>query len=542
MTDYLRLRLRMTLRTVAFTVPGRMVAILAASTVLAAGIQFLVLGGAAGGPSDPGAFSGRLQAEVGYAVLLLAAFSLVTGPQSSRFPCTPADVAWVYASPLSTRTIVVAQLVWLAARRCTFWILGSVIADVAATVALDSDPGLFISRAVLATPLLVALVSVSIGAGSTRGSRAPGVAAMVLGGATAVAVLAPLVLKVLGGSTPGEAVDGAAFSSLARSLGAIFFGRYDLLAAAGLAAMVVVGAALCRAGGQGLREQLTLDAAFWAEFTMTSMKAAVPEPKPSFRHLSGLTGSWSILWFELAALRRANYQRWSFVLLLATSVLTGGFAPEFIPLFSFAAPLGVVTGAYLSGVARHLRLHTLLLVPGPMTSRVVAAEAVHLVLACAGLVLSLAAGGMAGGYGAREIARLTLQGLVLLTAAFSVRVGTAALAYRNGALPGGPYHLILTVMTAAGTSAIAGLAWLASQVHAPTWVDLVALLGAATVLLAAALRLFEASVGPAGTRRSGAGRSLVSRRRPRRPVQGTPGDARATSTSGYASPNHGRRA
>ena len=511
MADYLRLRLRMTLRAVVVTVPGRMVAVVAAGMILAAGIQFLVLGDAAEGLTDPGAFSSRLQAEVGYAVLLLAAFSLVTGPQSSRFPCTPADVAWVYASPLSTRTIVLAQLVWLAARRCTFWILGGVIADVVATVVLGSDPGFFISRAVLATPLLVALVTVSVGAGSTRGTRAPAGATMLLGGTTAVAVLAPLVLKVVGGSNPGEAVDGAAFSPLARSLGAILFGRYDLLAAGGLAAMVVVGAALCRAGGLGLREQLTLDAAFWAEFTMTSMRAAGEEPKPSFRHLSGLTGSWSILWFELAALRRANYQRWSFLLLLATSILTGGFAPEFIPLFAFATPLGVVTGAYLSGVARHLRLRTLLLVPGRMTSRVAAAEAVHLVLACAGLVLSLVAGGMAGGYGVGEIARLTLQGLVLLTAAFAIRVGAAALAYRDGALPGGLYHLTLTVMTAAGTSAIVGLAWLASKVDAPTWAALVVLLGAATILLAAALRLFDACVGPTHTRQSGADRARVSR-------------------------------
>ncbi len=511
MTDYLRLRLRMTLRAVAVTVPGRMVALVVAGMFVAAGIQFLVLGDAAEGPSDPGAFSGRLQAEVGYAVLLLAAFSLVTGPQSSRFPCTPADVAWVYASPLSTRTVVLSQLVWLAARRCTFWILGSVIADVVATVALDSDPGFFISRALLATPLLVALVIVSIGAGSTRGSRAPAGATVLLGGTTAVAVLAPLVLKVIGGSTPGEAVDGAAFSSLARSLGAILFGRYDLLAAAGLAAMVLVGAALCRAGGLGLREQLTLDAAFWAEFTVTSMRAAVEEPKPSFRHLSGLTGPWSILWFEVAALRRANYQRWSFLLLLATSILTGGFAPEFIPLFAFAAPLGVVTGAYLSGVARHLRLRTLLLVPGRMTSRVVAAEAVHVVLACAGLVLSVAAGGMAGGYGAGEIARLGLQGLVLLTVAFAIRVGAAALASRDGALPGGLYHLTLTVMTAAGTSAIVAVAWLASKINAPTWAALLVLLGAASMLLAAAMRLFDSCVGPADTRQSGADRALVSR-------------------------------
>ncbi|MDQ3641063.1 MAG: hypothetical protein M3450_06250 [Actinomycetota bacterium] len=511
MADYLRLRLRMTLRAVAVTVPGRMVALVAAGMILAAGIQFLVLGDAAEGPTDAGVFSSRLQAEVGYAVLLLAAFSLVTGPQSSRFPCTPADVAWVYASPLTTRTIVLAQLVWLAARRCTFWVLGGVIADVVATVALDSDPGFFISRAVLATPLLVALVIVSVGAGSTRGSRAPAGATMVLGGATTVAVLAPLVLKVVVGSTPGEAVDGAAFSSLARSLGAILFGRYDLLAAAGLAAMVFAGAALCRAGGPGLREQLTLDAVFWAEFTMTPMRSAVEEPKPSFRHLSGLTGPWSILWFEVAVLRRANWQRWSFGLLLATSILTGGLAPEFIPLFAFAAPLGVVTGAYLSGVARHLRLRTLLLVPGRMTSRVVAAEAVHGVLAFAGLVLSLAAAGMAGGYGAGAIARLSLQGLVLLTAAFGIRVGTAALAYRDGVLPGGRYHLTLTVMTAAGTSAIVLLAWLASKVDGPTWVALVVLLGAASTMLAAALRLFDACAGPADTRQSGAASALVPR-------------------------------
>jgi sporulation killing factor system integral membrane protein len=156
MTEYLRLRLRQTLRTVAVSVPGRMLAFAVAGLVLAAGIQFFVLGEAARSPIGSVAPSGRLQAEVGYAVLLLVALSLLTGPQSSRFPCTPADVAWVYASPIPTRHIVVAQLVWQAARRCVFWVLGGVVVDVVFTVALDSDAGLFLSRAVLATPLLVA--------------------------------------------------------------------------------------------------------------------------------------------------------------------------------------------------------------------------------------------------------------------------------------------------------------------------------------------------------------------------------------------------
>ena len=497
MTDYLRLRLRQTLRTVAVSLPGRMLAFALAGLTLAVGIQFFVLGEAARTPLGSVAPSGRLQAEVGYAVLLLAALSLVTGTQSSRFPCTPADVAWVYASPIPTRHIVFAQVVWQAARRSVLWILGGVVVDVVFTIALDSEAGLFVARAVLATPLLAALVALSVGAGSTRGSTVPARVTVAVGVALGAAVLAPLLVEVVTGSTARDAVEGAALSPLARSVGAVLFGRYDLAAAVALAAMTVLGAALCRAGGPGLREQLTLDAAFWADFSMTSMRTTVHEPKPSFRRLATLDGPRSLLWFEVAVLRRANYQRWSLLVLLVTSLLTGGFAPEFVPLFVFAAPLGVVTGAYLSGVARHLRLRTLLLVPGGLVSRVVAAEVLHAVLACLGLAVSLAVGGRVGGYGAGDLATLLFQGLVLLVVAFATRIATAALTFRDGVLAGGVFHLNLTVLTAAATGAIVGMSWLATKVDASMLLVLVALLAVASALLVAALRLFEDRVDPA---------------------------------------------
>ena len=511
MTDYLRLRLRQTLRTVAVSLPGRMLAFAVAGLVLAAGIQFFVLGEAARTPLGAVSPSGRLQAEVGYAVLLLAALSLVTGSQSSRFPCTPADVAWVYASPIPTRHIVFAQLVWQAGRRCVFWVLGGVVVDVVFTVALDSDAGLFLSRAVLATPLLVALVSLSVGAGSTRGSTAPARVTVGLGVALGTVVLTPLLLEVVTGSTARDAVEDAALSPLARSLGAVLFGQYDAAAAAALAAMAVLGAALCRAGGPGLREQLTLDAAFWADFSMTSMRTPVREPKPSFRTLSMLQGPWSLLWFEVAVLRRANYQRWSLVVLLVTSLLTGAFAPEFVPLFVFAAPLGVVTGAYLSGVARHLRLRTLLLVPGSLVSRVVAVEALPAALAGFGLVVGLAVGGGIGGYGAGDLATLGLQGVVLLVIAFATRITAAAVSFRDGVVAGGLFHLNLTVLTAAAAGTVVALSWLATKADAPMAPSLVVLLAVASALLGAALRLFAERVDPA-SRRQPAGVSPAAAR------------------------------
>jgi sporulation killing factor system integral membrane protein len=316
MTDYLRLRLRQTLRTVAVSRPGRMLAFALAGLALAVGLQFFVLGEAARTPLGSVAPSGRLQAEVGYAVLLLAGMSLVTGTQSSRFPCMPADVAWVYASPIPTRHIVFAQVFWQAARRSVLWILGGVVVDVVFTIALDSDAGLFVARAVLATPLLAALVALSVGAGSTRGSNVPARVTVALGVALGAAVVVPLLVEVVTGSTARDAVEGAALSPLARSVGAILFGRYDLVAAAALAAMTVLGTALGRAGGPGLREQLTLDAAFWADFSTTSMRTTAEEPKPSFRRLATLDGPRSLLWFEVAVLRRANYQRWSLLVLL----------------------------------------------------------------------------------------------------------------------------------------------------------------------------------------------------------------------------------
>ncbi len=121
MIDYLRLRLRQALRSVVVNVPGRMVAFVASGMVVAVGVQFFVLGQTLDSPMATGPTSDRLEAEVGYAVLLLAALSLATGPQSARFPCAPADVAWVYASPLPIGHLVAAQLVWQAVRRCAFW-------------------------------------------------------------------------------------------------------------------------------------------------------------------------------------------------------------------------------------------------------------------------------------------------------------------------------------------------------------------------------------------------------------------------------------
>ena len=514
MTDYLRLRVLQTLRTVAISVPGRMLAFVSAGMILAIGFQFFVLGQAADSPISSGVTpSGRLQAEVGYAVLLLVALSLLTGAQSSRFPCTPADVAWVYASPLPIGHVVMAQLVWQSTRRCTLWVLGGAVVDLVGAVALDTPPGLFLARALLAAPLLVALVVVSVGAGSTRGSKVPARVTMALGAALGGAVVAPLLLMLGTGSTAGEALDGAALSPLARSVGSVLFGEYDPGAVVALAAMAILGASLCRVGGAGLREQLTLDAAFWAEFSMTAVTARVEEPKPSFRGLSRLTGPWSILWLEVAVLRRANYQRWSLLVLLATSVLTGGFAPEFVPLFSFAAPLGAVTGAYLAGLARHLRLGTLLLVPGSMLSRVVAAEALHVVVACVGLALSLTVGGAAGGYGPGQVATFFLQGVVLLVVAFAARGAAAALSFRDGRLPGGLFHLTLTLIAAAAAGVVIGISWLLSHLDPPAPLTSIVLLVAASLGLAGALRLFKDRVEPAALVRSNAPSGPLARHR-----------------------------
>ena len=522
MTDYLRLRLRQALRSVVVSVPGRMVAFVAAGMILAVGIQLVVLGQAADNAIGSGMSpSNRLQAEVGYAVLLLAALSLATGSQSSRFPCTPADVAWVYASPLPIGHLVAAQLVWQAGRRCLFWVLGGAVVDVVGTLALDTPAGMFLSRAVLATPLLVALVTLSVGAGSTRGSTLPARASAGMGIALGAAVVAPLVFELVTGSQAAEAVDGAALSPLARSVGAVLFGHYDALAVAALAAMAAVGLVLCRAGGPGLREQLTLDAAFWAEFSMTSTRAAAQEPKPSFRRLAGLTGPWAILWFEVAVLRRANYQRWSLLVLVVSSLLTGAFAPEFVPLFAFVGPLGAVTGAYLSGLARHLRLRTFALVPGSTASRVLAAEALHAVFACIGLALSLAVGGITGGYGAGRIATLLLQGAVLLVMAFAVRVAAAALSYRDGTVPGALFHLTLTLAAAGAAGMVAATSSVAARADVPFAMGSCVLLVIASGLLAGAIRLLSdrvegrpsvAAPGPAAAGSGQRGRGSESSR------------------------------
>lgn len=513
MTDYLRLRLVQTLRSVAVTVPGRMLAFVVAGLLLAIAIQLVVLGQATSGPLGSEIVpSERLQAEVGYAVLLLAALSLATGAHSSRFPCTPADVAWVYSSPIPTGHIVAAQVIWQATRRCTFWVLGGVVVDVVGTVALDAPPGSFLGRAVLAIPLLAALVVLSVGAGATRGSAAAGRTARGLGMALGTAVLTPLLGELVTGSTPSQALEGAALSPLARSLGSVLFGRYDLLSGAALGTMAVVGAALCRFGGAGLREKLTLDAAFWSDFSVTSVRPTDPRPKPSFRRLPGLTGPWSLLWFELAVLRRANYQRWSALVLVVTSVLTGSFAPELVPLFAVVVPLGVVTGAYLSGVALHLRLRTLLTLPGGLPSRILAAEAVHVVLAGAGLVLGLGFGGLAGGYGPAELLAMLFEGLVLLALAFATRIATSALAFRDGNLPGGLFHLTLALTLVAALSAVAGVTWVTTTVAPSGGMTLIAMPGVATLLLVGSVRLFGSRTALSANRGSRARAPALARR------------------------------
>ena len=499
MTEYLRLRLRQTGRTLAVAVPGRMVAMVVAGLVVAGGIQFTLAERSAGALGGSGAqVPDRLLGEVGYAVLLLVAMSLVTGPQSSRFPCSPADVAWVYASPIPTSHIVWSQVAWLSARRALLWVLGGMIADVVAMAVLETGPGVFLVRAVLATPLLTAMVVLSVGAGSTRGSSMPTRAAVGLGAAFGAAIVLPPVLSVLGGSTAGDALDGAPFTALARSLGALFFGEYDGAATAAIAALVLVGAGLCQLRGDGLREQLTLDATFWADFTMTAARAGGTEPKPSFRRLSVLAGAWSVLWFEIAVLRRANYQRWSFVTLLATAVLTGAFASELIPLVSFAAPISLVTGAYLSGVGRHLRLRTLLVVPGRTSTKVVAAEALHVGLACVGLCVGLAVGGAVGGYSGGEVSALVAQGTVLVAVAFAVRVATAGLAFRDGGLPGGPYHLTLAAVAAVAGTLVVAETWAASELGASRVIAIAGLAATAAALSAAALVVVERRIGRGG--------------------------------------------
>jgi sporulation killing factor system integral membrane protein len=198
-----------------------------------------------------------------------------------------------------------------------------------------------------------------------------------------------------------------------------------------------------------------------------------------------------VLWFEVAVLRRANYQRWSLLVLVVSSLLTGGFAPEFVPLFAFVGPLGAVTGAYLSGLVRHLRLRTLVLVPGGTARRVVAAETVHAVFACLGLALSLAVGGIAGGYGGGRIATLLLQGAVLVIMAFAVRVVAAALSYRDGIVPGALFHVTLTLAAAGAAGVVVATSWVASKVAVPLAVASTVLLVVAPGLWASGTRLLR---------------------------------------------------
>lgn len=489
MTDYLRLRLRQTVRGVAVSVPDRMLALVVVGILVAVAIQYFLFRQAIQSPIGAGILpAARLQAEVGYAILLLAALSLATGSQSSRFPCSPADVAWVYSSPISMGRIVGAQVIWQVTRRCVFWVLGAAVVDIVGTVSLDTPPGSFLGRAVLAIPLLVALGVLSVGAGSTRGSTAAARTATGLGLALGATVVALLVGELLTGSTASQALEEAATSPLARSLGSVLFGHYDLLSGAALGVMAVMGTALCRFGGAGLREQLTLDAAFWSDFNMTSMRPTDQSSKPSFRRLPSLTGPWALLWFEVAVLRRANYQRWSALMVVVTSMLTGSFAPELVPLFAVVVPLGVVTGAYLSGTARHLRLRSLLTVPGGGPSRALAAEALHLGIACAGLVLGLGLGGLAGGYALGALVAILLEGLVLLVVAFAVRVATSALALRDGELRAGAFHLTLVLTTAAALAALAGTTWLVSLAQASREVTLLAMFAVAMLLLGGSVR------------------------------------------------------
>ncbi|HEV2766650.1 MAG TPA: hypothetical protein VGV63_02945 [Acidimicrobiales bacterium] len=198
-------------------------------------------------------------------------------------------------------------------------------------------------------------------------------------------------------------------------------------------------------------------------------------------------------------LRRANYQRWSALILVVTSVVTGSFAPELLPLLAVVVPLGVVTGAYLSGVALHLRLRTLLMVPGwcragswlprPSMSR-------SLVPAGPGPRRRR----VAGGYGLVALLTILFRGLVLLAVALAIRIATSALAFRDGNLPGGLFHLTLGLTLVAALSAVAVTTWLTAKVEPSKAMALIATLGLATLLLAGSIRLLESRTGLSASR------------------------------------------
>ncbi|HEX6596702.1 MAG TPA: hypothetical protein VF045_07195, partial [Acidimicrobiales bacterium] len=85
---------------------------------------------------------------------------------------------------------------------------------------------------------------------------------------------------------------------------------------------------------------------------------------------------------------------------------------------------------------------------------------------------------------------------VLLVIAVAIRVTTSAQTYDAGTLPGGPFHVVLALLTVAGTGAAAALSWLWSKVDAPPGAVIASLLVLGGVAVAAALALFERRIGP----------------------------------------------
>jgi sporulation killing factor system integral membrane protein len=287
-------------------------------------------------------------------------------------------------------------------------------------------------------------------------------------------------------------------SSFADALGAAMLGRPNLAGGLGICIIAVLGLLLMFAGtGPALRERISLDASFWADFSIGSSAAAASGSsgnKETWRGGTRLTGPAALTWFEIATLRRANFHVTGYSLLLVSAWLVGSYEPAFIILFILGTAGSVLTRAYLSGAILHLRLGNFALYPGGLLAKVCAAELPHAAASTLALALSLTLAGLAARFNWTLIADLVTLGISTVVLAFGIRILCGALAFLSSTnVPPSLFFLNVFATSAVLAAAIFSIFEVQRKLELPFNPELlpVAVAGIGVVSFAAGIRLLR---------------------------------------------------
>lgn len=429
MAAYARLLVLLTLRRLAEGLRGR--------TGVTLGILFIIavlalLEASSGTPPPTPSGTDNVSGDPA-GIAVLAAFAIVGGfgPYSTRLPHTPADIQWVHTAPISIRGVALVTLVHRCLLRSGVWLVAAALLAVVYAIQglpLDRLP----STAASQTLFIAVLTSWSVGSASARGSRPLTVAAL------GIATLSGVTAALAGAAVVGIGADGpivTASARLASHLGAALGGELTTPGLVALCAVGGVGVAFAAAATADTRERLVLDSAYWADLDLSAMFGSA-KTIPSWRGGSGLTGPWALLWFEIAVLRHAGFNRIALAGTIVAAVVLVAFDPSLLAAVPLWYGLMIVIGMFVAGTSVHLRLGTLQAVPGVMSVRLAAIELPHLLHATTSMIIVLIAGAFAAGEPLTAALELMPSGLSMLAVALATRMLAVALAARREERPG----------------------------------------------------------------------------------------------------------